>query len=114
MFSSRDFPIVVALGSADREHFMWPYIERDHKVTLNIEGQEVTQIVKIDNDCSVSLSHLQMTVRSLANSPRVFEISDLLTPEECDHFFEQALSLRESMTPSHVRCHCRHLPFLLV
>jgi len=82
----REEPLtVIALSSPDREHFMWPIVRVGHTVTVEV-GEEKHQV----------------TVKTLSPEPRVFELHDLLSSEECDNFADLAKLVQDEMSESMV------------
>lgn len=60
---------VIAL--AKEERFIWPALRVGDEVSLEVNGRQVT-------------------VRTLATQPRIFEIDNLIDPAECDHIIQKA------------------------
>jgi prolyl 4-hydroxylase len=91
MFPSRHWPVtrfltmtgeesaaatasLMALGSRERERFVWPFVARGHAV-----------------DIAVGPDQRAVTLVSLSDSPRVFEVRNLLSDEECDLLYQTSL-----------------------
>jgi len=85
-FDLSDEPLtLITLSAPDREHFMWPIVRIGHttSVEAGVERQKVT-------------------VKTLSAEPRVFQLDNLLTAEECDTFLNTAKAVQQSMEESMV------------
>jgi len=76
---------VIALSHPDREHFMWPVVKVGHTISVEV-GEEKQNV----------------TVRTLSPEPRVFELQNLLSSEECDNFADLAKLVQDEMSESMV------------
>jgi prolyl 4-hydroxylase len=66
---------LMALASRERERFVWPFVAHGHKVDIN-----------------VGPDRRAVTLVSLSDSPRIFEVRNLLSDDECDLLYETSLS----------------------
>jgi len=74
---------VITLSAPEREHFMWPVVKVGHTVIVEL-GEEKQKV----------------TVKTLSPEPRVFELQNLLSSEECDTFYNVATDVQNSMSES--------------